>query len=53
MERAPKKREEYMQTLLNEGYVKVSENYRAAVEPLLKLTRPTSAKKEEEKKEKP
>jgi len=46
IERAPKERESYLQTLGNEGYVKISENYRAAVEPLLKLTRPTSAQKE-------
>ncbi len=43
IERAPKERETYLQTLRNEGYVKVSENYREAVEPLLKQTRPTAA----------
>jgi peptidyl-prolyl cis-trans isomerase SurA len=54
IERAPKERETYLQTLRNEGYVKVSENYSAAVEPLLKLTRPSAAKKEDkEEKKKP
>lgn len=47
IERAPKERETYLQSLRNEGYVKVAQNYRAAVEPLLKLTRPSSAKKED------
>jgi peptidyl-prolyl cis-trans isomerase SurA len=47
VERAPKERETYLQNLRNEGYVKVSENYREAVEPLLKLTRPSAAKKDD------
>jgi peptidyl-prolyl cis-trans isomerase SurA len=52
IERSPKEREAYLRTLGNEGYVKISENYREAVEPLLKLTRPTSAQKEKEEKKK-
>jgi len=37
MERSEKKREEYLQGLRNESYIKISENYRAAVAPILKL----------------
>lgn len=37
MERAPKEREAYIQNLRNDAFIKLSENYRAAVEPLLKL----------------
>jgi len=44
IEQSPKERDKYLQNLRNEGYVKLSENYRAAVEPLLKLTTPTAAK---------
>ena len=44
IERAPKEREAYLQNLRTEGYVKISENYRATVEPLLKLTSAAAAK---------
>jgi peptidyl-prolyl cis-trans isomerase SurA len=44
VERSPKEREAYLQNLRNEGYVKVADNYKDAVEPLLKLNRPTTAK---------
>jgi parvulin-like peptidyl-prolyl isomerase len=44
IERSPQARDDYMQSLRNEGYVKVAESYNAAVEPLLKLTRPAAAK---------
>lgn len=37
MERATSKRDEYLQNLRNEAYIKISENYRASVAPLLKL----------------
>jgi peptidyl-prolyl cis-trans isomerase SurA len=44
MERQPKERETYLQTLRNEAFIKVTEAYRAGVEPLLKLTQPVAAK---------
>lgn len=44
IERSPKEREAYLQKLRTEGYVKIAENYRAAVEPLLKLTAAEAAK---------
>ena len=44
IERAPKEREMYLQNLRTEGYVKIAENYRAAVEPLLKITTAEAAK---------
>ena len=37
MERTTKQREDYLQDLRNEAYIKISENYRQAVAPLLKL----------------
>ena len=37
MERGEKRREEYLQGLRNEAYIKISDNYRAAVAPILKL----------------
>jgi peptidyl-prolyl cis-trans isomerase SurA len=37
IERSPTSREEYLQTLRNEAYIKISDNYRAAVAPILKL----------------
>jgi peptidyl-prolyl cis-trans isomerase SurA len=37
IERGEKKREEYLQSLRDEAYIKISENYRAAVAPILKL----------------
>jgi PPIC-type PPIASE domain/SurA N-terminal domain len=44
VERQPKEREAYLQKLRNEAFIKVSESYRASVEPLLKLATPASAK---------
>jgi hypothetical protein len=38
MERTPKARDEYLKQLQEESYIKVSEGYRAAVAPLIKLT---------------
>lgn len=37
MERGTKAREEYLQGLRNDAYIKISENYKAGVAPLLKL----------------
>jgi parvulin-like peptidyl-prolyl isomerase len=37
IERGAARRDEYLQTLRNEAYIKISDNYRAAVGPLLKL----------------
>jgi len=37
IERGTARRDEYLQTLRNEAYIKISDNYRAAVAPLLKL----------------
>ena len=55
IERQPKEREAYLQKLRNEAFIKISETYRASVEPLLKLTPPASAKssEKEESKKKP
>lgn len=47
MERSPKEREKFLQNLRNEAYIKISANYRDAVEPLLKLTPAAAAKTDE------
>ncbi len=56
-ERQPKEREDYLQKLRNEAFIKVAEAHRAAVEPLLKLTPPAAAKAKgndkDDKKKKP
>lgn len=44
MERQPKEREAYLQNLRNEAFIKVTDTYRATVEPLLKLNQPATAK---------
>jgi peptidyl-prolyl cis-trans isomerase SurA len=44
IERSVKERESYLQNLRNEAYIKISDNYRENVEPLLKLNRPAAAK---------
>jgi len=49
MERQPKEREDYLQSLRNEAFIKVTEAYQAGVAPLLKITAPTAAKGEEKK----
>lgn len=51
-ERRPKEQEEYLQKLRNEAFIKISETYRASVEPLLKLNVPAAAKSDKDKKEK-
>jgi peptidyl-prolyl cis-trans isomerase SurA len=45
IERSPKERETYLQNLRNEAYIKIADNYRTAVEPLLKLSTPATAAK--------
>jgi peptidyl-prolyl cis-trans isomerase SurA len=47
MEKQPKEREDYLQKLRNEAFIKVSEAHRASVEPLLKLKPPVAAKTDE------
>ena len=49
LERQPQERETYLQNLRNEAFIKVTETYRASVEPLLKITSPVAAKGEEKK----
>ena len=51
-DRGNKDRDDYLQTLRNEAFIKVSESYRADVEPLLKLKVPTAAKGSDKDKKK-
>jgi parvulin-like peptidyl-prolyl isomerase len=51
-ERSQKAREDYLQSLRNDAYVKISESYRAAVEPLLNIVPPAAATKRPSKKDK-
>jgi peptidyl-prolyl cis-trans isomerase SurA len=51
-ERSSKAREDYMQELRNDGYVKIAESYRAEVEPLLKIVPPAAATKRAPEKKK-
>jgi peptidyl-prolyl cis-trans isomerase SurA len=44
VERQTKERETYLQNLRNEAFIKVTENYRAGVDPLLKIQQPVAAK---------
>ena len=46
-ERQPKERENYLQTLRNEAFIKVTDSYRASVDPLLKIAAPVAAKGKE------
>ena len=46
-ERQAKEREAYLQNLRNEAFIKITDNYKASVEPLLKITSPVAAKSEE------
>ena len=43
-ERQAKEREAYLQNLRNEAFIKVTDTYKANVEPLLKIKAPTAAK---------
>lgn len=45
-ERAGKEREAFLQSLRNEAFIKVTDNYKAGVEPLLKISAPVAAKGE-------
>ena len=47
LERQPKERETYLQSLRNEAFIKVTETYRAGVDPLLKIQQPVAAKGED------
>ena len=49
-ERQQKEREAYLQNLRNEAFIKVTESYRASVEPFLKIKSPAAAKGEKEEK---
>lgn len=51
-ERSPKAREDYLQELRNDAYVKIADSYRDAVEPLLKIVPPAAATKKPPKKDK-
>jgi parvulin-like peptidyl-prolyl isomerase len=44
IERSPKEREMYLRNLHNDAYIKISDSYHAAVEPLLKLNTSAAAK---------
>lgn len=48
-ERSPKERETYLQNLRNEAFIKVTESYKASVEPLLKIKAPAAAKSDDAK----
>jgi peptidyl-prolyl cis-trans isomerase SurA len=45
-ERQGKERDAYLQNLRNEAFIKVTESYKAGVEPLLKINAPVAAKTE-------
>ena len=51
-ERSPKAREDFLQELRNDAYVKIADNYRDAVEPLLKIVPPAAETKRPSKKDK-
>lgn len=51
-ERSTQAREDYLQKLRNESYVKIAESYRAAVDPLLKIVPPAAAVKKSSNKDK-
>ena len=51
-ERIGKEREDYLQGLRNDAYVKIADTYRPSVEPLLKIVPPAAATKRDPKKEK-
>jgi peptidyl-prolyl cis-trans isomerase SurA len=51
-ERSPKAREDYLQNLRNDAYVKIADTYRAGVEPLLRIVPPAAATKKPPKKDK-
>lgn len=51
-ERSPKAREEYLQKLRNESYVKIAASYKDSVDPLLKIVPPAPAVKKGSNKDK-
>jgi len=51
-DRSDKAREDYLQGLRNDAYVKIADSYRAAVEPLLKIVPPAAATKRPTEKKK-
>ncbi|HWP52578.1 MAG TPA: peptidyl-prolyl cis-trans isomerase [Pyrinomonadaceae bacterium] len=51
-ERSPKAREDYLQSLRNEAYIKIADSYSAQVAPLLKIVPPAAAVKKDKKKDK-
>lgn len=51
-ERSPKAREDYLATLRNEAFIKIADNYKDAVAPLLKIVPPAAAVKKAPKKDK-
>jgi len=48
-ERIPKEREDFLQGLRNDAYVKIADTYRPSVEPLLKIVPPAAATKRDPK----
>ena len=50
MEHQGKDREAYLQNLRNEAFIKVTENYQASVNPLLKIQAPVAAKSNDKEK---
>lgn len=50
MERQDKERDDYLQNLRNEGFIKVTESYSASVDPLLKIKAPAAAKSNDKEK---
>jgi len=48
-ERIPKEREDFLQGLRNDAYVKIADSYRPSVEPLLKIVPPAAATKRDPK----
>ncbi len=51
-ERSQKAREDYLQGLRNESYIKIADNYKDQVEPLLKIVPPAAATKKPPKQDK-
>ncbi len=51
-ERLQKARQDYLQGLRNDAYVKIADSYKAEVEPLLKIVPPAAAVKKPSKKDK-
>ena len=50
MEHQQKEREGYLQSLRNEAFIKVTETYKASVDPLLKIQQPVAAKSNDKEK---